>query len=533
MNHTESLVYHEPIFPSDSLPVTFFFKILYGEIESVKLFEKIEDVEVQNFDSSDRTKYLLLKEWTTEDVVDNMLSFTNSKPYNNNKYITYKFEVKGLNEINSYNHIVHFQTQSNVSIYSKDSLPIAVYRTNPLIDKSYNITFIPDVNLDLNDFYNSVLNHIKNTFLYEQTLNRFRLCFNFYINPLNATPGDFDNPDERIKPDNSMVLEKISDCNIILHNINIIGRRDFQFEKYFGSKYNEYGTLLHEFGHMLNLTDEYRDGKLVTYYDNANDYIFKNVWEDKDIVEKYCTDRFINTNKIKMFYVGVTNPQAYYKICSNDCNMNNAGTKVRNYDVACQNRIIFILSQRSGFMNSNKSANFLEFNQTNQIKLLNDYNESEIRNYNHSHYDYSWTKDENIITINFQYKNGELNILHNGYKLLKQKVSFQLPVNSNLIIDFLNKEFKSVKSYTISNPFVIRSCYNSKTFFKFSDDSSFFLKMPKYSGVKYLNFKESGKSIKFINIDISSVFYKLDTNVFYKFCNFIRLCKKRIKSNFF
>ena len=266
MNLTETLVYHEPIFPSYSKPVTFFLKILTGEIESVKLFEKIEDISVENFDISYQTEYSFLKEWTNEDVINNLLSFSKDKSYDNDKNITYKFEVKGLNNEKLYN---HFKTQSEVRIYNKDSLPIAVYKTNPLIGKSYNITFIPDVNFDLNLFYDAVLNQIKNTFFNEPTLNRFRFCYNFYINPLNATRGDFDNHNERTMPINSMVLDKISDCNIILHNINIEGRREYQLGKYFGSKYDQYGTLLHEFGHMLNMTDEYRNGKLVTNYDNG------------------------------------------------------------------------------------------------------------------------------------------------------------------------------------------------------------------------------------------------------------------------
>ncbi len=506
MNLTETLVYHEPIFPSYSKPVTFFLKILTGEIESVKLFEKIEDISVENFDISYQTEYSFLKEWTNEDVINNLLSFSKDKSYDNDKNITYKFEVKGLNNEKLYNHIVHFKTQSEVRIYNKDSLPIAVYKTNPLIGKSYNITFIPDVNFDLNLFYDAVLNQIKNTFFNEPTLNRFRFCYNFYINPLNATPGDFDNPNERTMPINSMVLDKISDCNIILHNINIEGRREYQLGKYFGSKYDQYGTLLHEFGHMLNMTDEYRNGKLVTNYDNPNDYNFKNVWENKEVVKKYCDDRSINISKIKTFIVGDNNPQTYYKICSNDCNMNNAGTVVRNYDIACQNRIIFIFSNRSGFMNYGKNVIFLKLNQSKQIKYLNDFIETEIRNENRSFYDYRWINDESVIPICIQYINGILSIFHNDIKLFKEKISFQFPMHSNLIVDFLTKEFKSVISYSISNPFVIRCCLNSKTIFKLSDNSIFYLKIPRYSEIMYLNFVEKNKNINFGSLDISTLF---------------------------
>jgi len=79
-------------------------------------------------------------------------------------------------------------------------------------------------------------------------------------------------------------------------------------------------------------------------------------------------------------------------------------------------------------------------------------------------------------------------------------------MHSNLIVDFLTKEFKSVISYSISNPFVIRCCLNSKTTFKLSDNSIFYLKIPRYSEIMYLNFVERNKNINFGSLDISTLF---------------------------
>lgn len=481
MGYTETLAFHDPIYPSDSKPVTFFLKKINGEIESIKLYEKIQDISVDSIDVSNQNDFSLLKEWS-ENINENTISYKRAVPYPNGKFISYKFEVKGINGQETYSHIIHFETQQDTTIYSNDSPPIPIYLTNLSTGKIFNITFIPDVNIDLDIFHKSVLQQIKKTFFKENTLKRFRHLFNFYINPLPAEPGDYENPENRVLPANSNVLDSMTDCNIILHNIDIAGRRDFNLEKYFGAKHNEYGTLLHEFGHVLNLSDEYIGGAL----DNAErNSIYKNIWKNKNELINYCRSTGVEESKIQSFTVGVSNPKTYYKICSDSCNMHNAGKVGGAYDIACQNRIIYKFSES---VELEKFDNNVDG--SNLINRLNKLIETKILHTPQIYDKLKWKNtiqnNDDFIAVNITYKDGKLKLLNNNNIILEKKIKKNNLIGSKLYFDFLTNESKSILKDGIDNPFLIRSCYEGVTKIKFVKNASFKLKIPINKEIKYV-----------------------------------------------
>ena len=482
MGYTETLAFHDPIYPSDSKPVTFFLKKINGEIESIKLYEKIQNISVDGIDISNQNEFTPLKEWKYDDIKNDTVKHQRKEPYQNGKFISYKFEIIGNNGQDAYNHIVHFEIQQDATIYSNDSPPIPIYLTNLSTGKPFNITFIPDVNIDLDSFYKSVLLQIKNTFFKEKTLNRFRHLFNFYINPLPAEPGDYNNPEHRKLPVNSDILYNMSDCNIILHNIDIAGRRDFNLEKYFGAKHNEYGTLLHEFGHVLNLSDEYIGGAL----DNAErNSIYKNIWKNKNELINYCRSTGVEESKIQSFTVGVSNPRTYYKLCSDSCNMHNAGKVGGAYDIACQNRIIYKFSES---VELEKFDNNVDG--SNLINQLNKFIETKILNTTQIYDKLKWKNtvqiNDDFIKVDIKYKDGKLKLLNNNNIILEKKIKKNNLIGSKLYFDFLTNESKSILTDGIDNPFLIRSCYEGVTKIKFAKNTSFKLKIPINKEIKYV-----------------------------------------------
>ena len=322
----ETFAIHSPIYPTGSQQVTFTLNRLNGNVQTVRLYTSTSNVNASGAISG-TTAEALVNTWNSPGFP---LSYTSPSGYGTNKLVTYHFEVTGNS--NTYHHRITFATGP----YPVTNAAVPVYTIGDINNKM-NVVFIPDVDIAGNStlFQTHVARNIDSAFHQEDWVRRFPYSYNFFINPLSGTAGDYDLGTPHVYPSNSASIS-FAQAKIILHVSN---RRDFRNgDNYVGTEYFNRGTILHETGHALyNMADEYQDGSHWQNADNPNNW--------NSLAGAQAAAPGVGKTAADATKIG-TNP--WWKLCNGDCMMLRTGLNVWPYDASCRNRIFYALVQRAG-----------------------------------------------------------------------------------------------------------------------------------------------------------------------------------------
>ena len=295
-----------------------------GDVERVRLWVSTADVNSAGVVSG-TTPESLLRTWNSPTFP---LSFTSTHAYGTNKLVTYRFEVSGND--NTYVHRITFATRPYP--VANSAAPVYVVGEN---DRVMNVVFIPDegMNRDRNLFYTHVARNIDSAFHREDWIRRFPYSYNFFVNPLTATAGDYDLGTPHVHPSNSANLS-FAQAKIILHAST---RTDFRDgSNYIGTEYFNRGTILHETGHALyNMADEYGGG---VHFQNTR---LPNNWNSLAGAQSAAPGVGESVDAVRQ--IGT---ESWWKLCDDNCMMLRTGLLVYQYDASCRNRILYALVQR-------------------------------------------------------------------------------------------------------------------------------------------------------------------------------------------
>lgn len=322
----ETFAIHSPIYPSGTEAVSFTLRKIDGNVSEVKLFEFVADINSQGTLSA-TTPEREIQSWSSPGFP---LTFNRSSGYGTNKFVTYRFQVKGNNK--TYNHRISFATRP----YPVPNQAAPVYVVGNQ-DNVMNLVFIPDTSMNsrMPLFYNSVGSQIDSTFHQEDWVRRFRSSYNFYINPRTAIARDFGSGLPHVLPTNSSELS-FAQGKVILHFHDI---RDQAGGGYFSAEYYVRGTMLHESGHSLyRLADEY-DANDASHWEESQ---FPNNWASQSNAEAAAPG--YNKTAADVRKMG---SQDWYRLCYNQCPMRSSGDNIKHYDQPCKTRILHTLLQRA------------------------------------------------------------------------------------------------------------------------------------------------------------------------------------------
>jgi len=324
----ETFAIHRPISPNNTDVVTYTLNHITGNVDEVKLFHTVSDINNSGTVTTVGTE-TELQAWTSPSFP---LNFNGPNGgYGTNKLVQYRFQIKGNGK--TYNHRITFATRP----YPVSDAAIPVYVVGNQ-DKVLNIVFIPDTSMNsrMNVFRESVASQIDETFHREDWVRRFRSSYNFFINPQTAIARDFDTGQPHQLPSNSANLT-FAQARAIIHFHDI---RDQAGSGYFSAEYYVRGTMLHESGHALyRLADE---------YDNNNPSHrqtdpFPNNWDNRSDAEAAAPSYYGKT----VGDVKEMGTSDWFRICADTCPMRLSGTPLRHYDEPCKMRIFQVLMDRA------------------------------------------------------------------------------------------------------------------------------------------------------------------------------------------
>lgn len=491
----ETLAYHNPLYPKKDENVYFCLEKLYGEVESVTLYEYVEDISsiTDIYSFPENIAYNEITSW--KQPIQFPICYPRGNSLGENQRIFYKFEVKGIGSQPLYSHLLSFVTQPYLN--NKSRYPAPVYIVNPDITKSYNIVFIPDDTMSgkLDIFHEYVLNQLKESFFKEPHLNRFRFNFNFYINRFPAAAGDHSNGNRRL-PDNHKEIF-LYNMKAILHDIT--DNQDYCDSLYYiGSEYNKFGTLTHETGHALfELSDEYKDANLKFNRRDNNEY--PNLWDAQQNILDYCRDETIDTNRIVSFIVGRANPRSFWKICNDNCNMNNSGKASGKYDIACQNRINYVLSDKSTFSQTVKEFEMYSSDKK-IVQKLNTFLENDL--YNNPKKITEYTE---VLLVAVSYIDNSFHIKPHKFSIQPGSVPYKIGKEDRFYIQFLDENQQSIYAFTMEHPAIIRRCMKGETIVLKQNKMEFYLAVPLDVAIKFVRFHEENKLVSHEELNVSSI----------------------------
>lgn len=492
---------HSPIFPKENEPITFTLKLSDGEIDIVNFYHKT--------DNNEEVKEPLKKWNWVSDSKDNQVEFTLNEGYKSCVNITYRFEVI-RNGCNPYSHIITFFINSvqnlEITLNPEDELPIPIYETQKST-KAINIVFIPDEDLSdkLDDFNKSVEKHVNNFFYNEQTLRRFRSAYNFYINRQRAISGSANNQLSRKLPTNNKVLIEKMSARIILHKHYKNDVRDFSDGAYSSSEHDNCGTVIHEIGHSaFSLGDEYPDG-----YAKLGDK--ENTWNSLSIAK----DQAKNYKNREAKQIGTSK---YYKICINECAMNNAGkfNEIYHYDLPCTHSIIKKIKEKFDidpelYLNENIFFTFPLFksffnyeqillkNEVEQINAFTDNIRDKIDNIDHI--------INEIFCVTVHLQNNEYTINIESLRKIKRELPYNYIQGNNddFYVVYKDKDGNVLYNYIIPNPRIIR-VITPRCIAANRDDFDFDLFIPNDNKIAFVEFFKNGTiECKTYSLDTSKI----------------------------
>ncbi len=342
----ETIAIHYPFYPSskedDKEYVTFYLdKVGGGPVKRIVLLEAVFDID-DDGNPVVNPNYIELNSWSRNDLVFPIL-YKKSEIYPENKYINYIFKV--FYSKYSYQHSVSFVSRPYFKAIQSDSsecLPVPVYIVSNR-NVAMNCVIIPDFEMvckqDINaneceklqiKFYDHVCSIIHNSIQKESLLRKFRNLLNFYVNPV---PSDY-----RIytKPRNSKNIS-FAQSKMILHSVSDRDRTTGPIgNKYSTSEYYSFGTFLHELSHgLFLLMDEYKGGDHEQF-----PFPFANNWFNK-------TDATLAAQFYKLPVYSVKKIEDnVWKLCNDNCIMNNSGIFIYKYGYACKRVVIATLANK-------------------------------------------------------------------------------------------------------------------------------------------------------------------------------------------
>jgi hypothetical protein len=332
---------HDPIYPGAGGNVTYTLLdvIAVNGVQSIELHEWVQDVD--QFGNTSGGGWVKLDCWGPDPGCSTLpssppISVSHVKGGGNtsNKFISYKFKVfdsSGNPYPNS--DIVGYAIRDYPpSSVPNDDLkqPAPVYVQGD-VGQAMDIIFIPDEDItDLDVFRDHCRLMILEGIFGDEMTRSWWQFFNFYINPLD---GDATTSVHR-RPDNWNQLT-FAETQTIMH-LDVF--RDHAEGTLFSTEQENRGTMLHEAGHALfGLADEYYGGGHWQLADYPNN------WKNRSDARSEAPLRHRGPGDVRK--IGRNN---WYKICYTNCQMNNSGLTVIEYDLPCRDRVEFSIQNNAG-----------------------------------------------------------------------------------------------------------------------------------------------------------------------------------------
>ncbi len=328
---------HNPIYPAANEDVTYTLVevVANNGVQSVTLYETIFSI---NPDGSLGTEAPGITNTWHNPILP--VSFEKKDGNISNKFIQYKFEVID-DDGNTYpnpnivGYAVRPYPPSLPPSEAGSNQPAPVYVQGD-IDQMMDVVFIRSDDIqDMETFRDHCRLMILDGIFGDEMTRHYSRFFNFFINPLSGIASPF--PNEHQKPDNWHNLT-FAEGHALLHLTEFT---DHTHQTYFSTEQERLGTILHEAGHALfGLDDEYFGGG------DSYASILPNNW----LSEKQANDAAPKRHKEEGDAVKVENRT--WKICDDECQMNQTGPTVTEYDLPCQDRVCFTINQNAGLGNS-------------------------------------------------------------------------------------------------------------------------------------------------------------------------------------